>query len=39
MYHQKHQFVRRKTTRNKIEPNKDGLPELKPKIDFHQFLK
>lgn len=39
MYHQKHQFVRRKTTRNKIEPDKDGLPELKPKIDFHQFLK
>lgn len=39
MYHQKHQFVRRKTTRNKIEPDKDGLSELKPKIDFHKFLK
>lgn len=39
MYHQKRQFVRRKTTRNKIDPDKDGLPELRPKIDFHKFLK
>ena len=38
MYHQKQQFVRRKATRNKIDPDKDGLPELRPKIDFH-FLK
>lgn len=38
MYYQIHQFVRRKTTRNKIEPDEDGLPELKPKIDFH-FLR
>ena len=34
-----HQFVRRKTTRNKIDPDKDGLPKLRPKIDFHKFLK
>ena len=38
-YKKTHQFVRRKTTRNKIEPDKDGLPELRPKIDFHKFLK
>ena len=37
-YKKTHQFVRRKTTRNKIEPDKDGLPELRPKIDFH-FLR
>ena len=39
MYHQKHQFVRRKTTKNQIEPDEDGLPELRPKIDFHKFLR
>ena len=38
-YKKTHQFVRRKATRNKIEPDKDGLPELRPKIDFHKFLK
>lgn len=38
-YKKTHQFVRRKTTRNKIEPDKDGLPELRPKIDFHKFLR
>ena len=39
MYHQKHQLVRRETTRNKIEPDEDGFPELRPKIDFHKFLR
>ena len=39
MYHQKHQLVRRKTTKNQIEPDEDGFPELRPKIDFHKFLK
>ena len=39
MYHQKHQLVRRETTKNQIEPDEDGLPELRPKIDFHKFLK
>ena len=38
-YKKTHQFVRRKTKRNKIEPDRDGLPELRPKIDFHKFLK
>ena len=38
-YKKTHQFVRRKTTRNKIDSDKDGLPELRPKIDFHKFLK
>ena len=38
-YQKKHQFVRRKTTKNQIEPDEDGLPELRPKIDFHKFLK
>ena len=31
-------MVRRETTKNQIEPNEDGLPELRPKIDFH-FLR
>ena len=31
-------IVRRGTTKNQIEPDEDGLPELRPKIDFH-FLK
>ena len=26
------------TSRNQIEPDEDGLPELRPKIDFH-FLR
>ena len=39
MYHQKHQLVRRKTTKNQIEPDEGCLPELRPKIDFHKFLK
>ena len=39
MYHQKHQLVRRKATRNKIGPDEDGFPELRPKIDFHKFLR
>lgn len=38
-YKKTHQFVRRKTTRNKIEPDEDGLPELRPQIDFHKFLR
>ena len=38
-YKKTHQFVRRKTTKNQIEPDEDGLPELRPKIDFHKFLK
>ena len=32
-------IVRRGTTKNQIEPDEDGLPELRPKIDFHKFLK
>lgn len=32
-------MVRRETSRNQIEPDEDGLPELRPKIDFHKFLK
>ena len=31
-------IVRRGTTKNQIEPDEDGLPELRPKIDFH-FLR
>lgn len=31
-------IVRRGTTKNQIEPDEDGLPELGPKIDFH-FLR
>ena len=31
-------LVRRGTTKNQIEPDEDGLPELRPKIDFH-FLR
>ena len=31
-------IVRRGTTKNQIEPDDDGLPELRPKIDLH-FLK
>ena len=38
-YKKTHQFVRRETTRNQIDPDKDGLPELRPKIDFHKFLR
>ena len=32
-------MVRRETTKNQIDPDKDGLPEPRPKIDFHKFLK
>ena len=32
-------IVRRGTTKNQIEPDEDVLPELRPKIDFHKFLK
>ena len=32
-------IVRRGTTKNQIEPDEDGLPELRPKIDFHKFLR
>lgn len=38
-YKKTHQFVRRKTTKNQIEPDEDGFPELRPKIDFHKFLR
>ena len=31
-------LVRKGTTKNQIEPDEDGLPELRPKIDFH-FLR
>lgn len=31
-------IVRRGTTKNQIEPDEDGLPELRPKIDLH-FLR
>ena len=31
-------IVRKGTTKNQIEPDEDGLPELRPKIDFH-FLR
>ena len=37
-YKKIHHFVRRETTKNQIEPDEDGLPELRPKIDFH-FLR
>ena len=32
-------IVRRGTTKNQIEPDEDGLPELRPQIDFHKFLR
>ena len=32
-------MVRRATTRNQIEPDEDGLPELRPQIDFYKFLR
>ena len=32
-------MVRRETSRNQIEPDEDGLPELRSQIDFHKFLK
>lgn len=38
-YKKIHHFVRRETTKNQIEPDEDGLPELRPQIDFHKFLK
>ena len=31
-------IVRRGTTKNQIEPDEDGLPELRPKIDLN-FLR
>ena len=31
-------IVRKGTTKNQIEPDEDGLPELRPKIDLH-FLR
>ena len=38
-YKKIHHFVRRETTKNQIEPDEDGLQELRPQIDFHKFLK
>ena len=38
-YKKIHLFVRRETTKNQIEPDEDGLQELRPQIDFHKFLK
>ena len=38
-YKKIHHFVRRETTKNQIEPDEDGLPELRPQIDFHKFLR
>ena len=32
-------IVRRGTTKNQIEPDEDGLPELRTIIDFHKFLR
>ena len=32
-------LVRKGTTKNQIEPDEDGLQELRPQIDFHKFLK
>ena len=32
-------MVRRETSRNQIEPNEGCLPELRPQIDFHDFLR
>lgn len=32
-------MVRRETSRNQIEPNEGCLPELRPQIDFHKFLR
>ena len=28
-----------KLQKNQIEPDEDGFPELRPKIDFHKFLR
>ena len=38
-YKKIHHFVRRKTTKNQIEPDEDDLQELRPQIDFHKFLR
>ena len=32
-------MVRRETTKNKIDPDEGCLPELRPQIDFHKFLR
>ena len=32
-------MVRRETTKNKIDPDEGCLPEPRPQIDFHKFLR